>query len=148
MRLLLSFTVLLLCSCGSGSADSAGTDVVEDVVTAPASLSGRTYLGTVSSGSGAFASTGTFTVAFTSASDYEITGDGTHTTSSSGTYTYSSSGAQGTASMSDFVLGSFTITLEFTSTDAGNYAADAGGGHEQSGTFSATSTILAPLGAG
>ena len=144
MRFLVGLCFLLLCSCGSGS--SGATDVSPEIVAAPAALTGESYLGTVAGGSGAFATTGTFTIDFTTVSSYIITGDGVDTIDSSGTYTYASSGTTGTVSLNDGTLGSFGIVLEFTAVDAGTYTADAGGGHTQNGSFAASSTLLAPTG--
>ena len=118
------------CGGGGGSDNSSGSSV-----SAPSSIAGKTYRGTISSGSGNFASTGTFTVTFGSAT-YSITGDGANTINSNGTYTYSPVGSLGTATASDSAIGLLVMAFTYNSSNSGNYAASASPGFgSQTGSF-------------
>jgi len=132
----LLFLAISLISC------SSGTNVISNggaaAVSAPGTLAGKTYRVTVESGSGVFASTGTFTVGFLSAQPiYTTQGDGVNTGDSFGFYTYSSSGASGTVKVEDSVVQNAIYSVTFNSAISGTYVvtATAGVNSRQSGTF-------------
>ena len=79
---IITTALLLAFGCG-GENTTTGSSDPPPAISAPASLAGRTLDATVSSGSGAFATTGTFRVSFT-ASTYAIMGDGVNTANSNG----------------------------------------------------------------
>ena len=130
MRVVLLFGALVvLVGCGSNGGGGSG-----ELVDAPTSLVGRTLDATVTSGSGAFATTGSFRVSF-GTSTYALQGDGVNVANSSGTYTYTAVGSVGTAPFIDSGLGSgHTFAFTYTSTTTGNYSISGPAG-VQAGTF-------------
>ena len=132
------FLTMSLISCSIGSSDG-GTAAVS----APSTLTGKTYLLTVESGSGVFTKTGTFTVVFSSSQPtYTTQGDGVNIGDSSGIYIYSSSGDSGTVKIKDSVDSRFSYSLTFYTAISGTYVATATAGvnSKPSGTFSGTFT--------
>jgi hypothetical protein len=132
------FLTMSLISCSIGSSDG-GTAAVS----APSTLTGKTYLVTVESGSGVFTKTGTFTVVFSSSQPtYTTQGDGVNIGDSGGIYIYSSSGDSGTVKIKDSVDSRFSYSLTFYTAISGTYVATAAAGvnSKQSGTFSGTFT--------
>ena len=132
------FLTMSLISCSIGSSDG-GTAAVS----APSTLTGKTYLLTVESGSGVFTKTGTFAVVFSSSQPtYTTQGDGVNFGDSGGIYIYSSSGDSGTVKITDSVDSRFSYSLTFYTAISGTYVATATAGinSEQSGTFSGTFT--------
>ncbi len=132
------FLTMSLISCSIGSSDG-GTAAVS----APSTLTGKTYLVTVESGSGVFTKTGTFTVVFSSSQPtYTTQGDGVNIGDSGGIYIYSSSGDSGTVKIKDSVDSRFSYSLTFYTAISGTYVATATAGvnSKQSGTFSGTFT--------
>jgi hypothetical protein len=122
--------MLLSFSCGGdGNSGSSAPPV-----SAPPSLENRTLDCVVTSGSGGFATTGTFRVSFT-ASTYAILGDGVNTANSNGTYTYTQVGDVGTATFIDSVIGAGNFAFTYTSASAGTYSVNATAGGAQAGTF-------------
>ncbi|NNE62587.1 MAG: hypothetical protein HKN34_00765 [Gammaproteobacteria bacterium] len=91
----LLFLTMSLISCSSGTKFISNGGAA--AVSAPGTIAGKTYRVTVESGSGGFATTGTFTIDFLSDQPiYTTKGDGVNIDESWGMYTYSSSGASGT----------------------------------------------------
>ena len=136
VRALFMVSVLAFISgCGGGgenNGDSAGG------VTAPGSLVGKVYRMTISSGSGIFARTGTYTVSFSSTQDiYVVTGDGVNVADSAGNYTYSVSGNVGVVSIVDSAVGNGSYVLTYTSTIDGTFVATVASdsSSSQSGSF-------------
>ena len=125
-----TFATLLL-SFGCGGEKNAGSSAP---ISAPASLDGRTLDCTVTSGSGGFATTGTFRISF-AASTYAILGDGVNVGNSVGTYNYLAVGAVGTAAFVDSVIGSGNFAFTYTSATTGTYSANGAVGGIQAGTF-------------
>jgi hypothetical protein len=121
---------------------SSGTNVISNggaaAVSAPGTLAGKTYRVTVESGSGVFATTGTFTVGFLSSQPfYTKQGDGVNTGDSWGMYIYSSSGDSGTVKVEDSVVQNATYSITFNTATSGTYVvtSTAGVNSRQSGTF-------------
>ena len=127
-------TVALQVALGCGSDSDSGSSGQAPVIEAPASMSGRTFDGTVATGSGVLASTGTFRISF-AASTYAVLGDGVDVANSNGTYTYSAVGAVGTAAFVDSGLGSGNFAFTYTSANTGTYSANNTAGGIQAGTF-------------
>ena len=134
----LLFLTMSLISC------SSGTNVISNggaaAVSAPGTLAGKTYRITVESGSGVFASTGTFTVVFLSAQPiYTKQGDGVNSRDSWGMYIYSSSGDSGAVKVEDSSAPNTISIYSFTFNTAifGTYVATATAdvNSSQSGTF-------------
>lgn len=89
-----------LISCSTGG--TSGSDGEATAVSAPGSLAGKSYRVIVESGSGVFASTGTFTIASLSSQPrYTTQGDGVNFFDSWGMYICSSRGASGTINVED-----------------------------------------------
>ena len=103
---------------------------------APASISGRAVILTITNGNGPFASSGSYRFLASA------TGDGTYgviglsnVAPSYGTFTYTSNGSQGTVSFNDSVIGvSGVSVLTFTSATSGNFITTIPGA-SQSGSF-------------
>lgn len=131
---IITTALLLSFGCGDGENITTGSSDPPPAISAPASLAGRTLDATISAGSGAFATTGTFRISFT-ASTYAIMGDGVNTANSNGTYTYTAVGAVGTANITDNLLGNGNFAFTYTSASAGTYSANATVGGTQAGTF-------------
>jgi hypothetical protein len=131
LGVMLSLVILTSgCKGGGGSSGSSGQPVA-----APATVNGRTYDARVTSGTGAFASSGTFRASFAT-STYAIQGDGVNVANSNGTYTYSAIGTVGTAIFFDSVAGGpNTLAFSYTSTTSGSYSISSAGIGSQAGTF-------------
>ena len=136
-HLALLFLMMSIMSCSSGtnaiSNDGAGT------VSAPATLAGKTYRVTVDSGSGVFASTGTFTVGFLSDQPiYTTQWDDVKFRDSWGVYVYSSSGDSGTVEIEDSSGVNAIYSFTFSAAASGTYVVTAttDENSRQSGTFS------------
>ena len=111
---------LISCSIGGVSISDGGAAAVS----APGTLEGKTYRVTVESGSGVFATTGTFTVVFLSSqSIYTKQGDGVNTGDSWGMYIYSSSGASGTVKADDSNASEVVFLLTFNAATSGTLVA-------------------------
>ena len=124
---------LISCSIGGiGSSDGGAA------VSAPSTLTGKTYRVTAESGSGVFPSIGTFTVTFLSSQPwYTLQGDGVNFGDSWGMYIYSSSGASGTVKVDDSNLSKVDLSCTFNTAISGTYVATetAGVNSKLSGTF-------------
>ena len=141
-----SWIVIVALSLGCGDDSDSGSSVIE----APSSLAGRTIDATITSGSGVFATTGTFKIfilGLPPSTTYEIERNGVMVVTNSGTYTYSAAGAVGTMSFADSVIGEGTFTFTYTrrelkvgvaTTSAGTFSASAAVGGTQTGTFVST----------
>ena len=132
----LLFLTMSLISC------SSGTNVISNggaaTVSAPATLAGKTYRVTVESGSGVFATTGTFTVVFQDSQPiYTTQGDGVNIGNSWGMYIYSPSDASGTVEIEDASGTNSIYSFTFNTATAGTYVATATAdvNSSQSGTF-------------
>jgi len=133
---ILLFLTMSLMSCSSGTNVISNDGVA--AVSAPGTLAGKTYRVTVGSGSGVFASTGTFTVGFLSAQPiYTTQWDGVNFRDSWGMYIYSSSGDSGTVKVEDSsgknAIYSFTFNTAISGTYVATETADVNS--RQSGTF-------------
>ena len=121
---------------------SSGTNVISNggsaAVSSPATLAGKAYRVTVQSGSGAFATAGTFTVDFLSSQPfYTRKGDGVNTGDSWGMYIYSPSGASGTVEVDDSIGLKLVYSFTFNTAISGSYVATSTSDENsrQSGTF-------------
>lgn len=134
----LLFLTMSLISC------SSGTNVISNggtaAVSAPGKLDGKTYRVSVESGSGVFATTGAYTVAFLSSQTiYTKQGDGVNTWDSWGMYIYNPNGASGTVKVEDSLapntisIYSFTFNTAISGTYVATTTADVNS--RQSGTF-------------
>jgi hypothetical protein len=136
--LTLLFLTMSLISCSSGTNVISNDGVA--AVSAPDTLTGKTYRVTVESGSGVFASTGTFTVGFLSDQPiYTTQWDGVKFRDSWGMYIYSSSGDSGIVEVEDSSAPNTISTYSFTFITAisGTYVATTTEdvNSRQSGTF-------------
>ena len=139
----LLFLAMSLISCssrdiGSSGGGAAPVSAPSTSVSAPSTLSGKTYHGTVESGSGVFGSTGTFTIVFSSSQPtYTMQGDGVNIRDSGGIYIYSSSGDSGTLKIFDSGVSKVAFLFTFNTAIAGTYASTtvADVNSRQSGTF-------------
>lgn len=127
-------SLFMLTGCGSSSSSGSSSSII---INAPASVAGKSYRMTISSGSGIFATTGRYEVTL-STNTYTIVGDGVNVPNSNGTYTYSASSNIGTASVSDSITSLSGLTFVFTSNSGGTFNATANTApvSQQSGTFS------------
>lgn len=125
---------LVLAGCSSDDDDDdSGVNV-----SAPTSAAGDTYAATIESGSGIFASTGTFTISFSDTDDsYTLDGDDANVVDSAGTFAYSATGADATLTLEDSAAGAVTYELEFTTETSGRFtgSADSDPDSSQAGTF-------------
>ena len=140
MKAMACFTFLCLTmslvSCSIGGISSSDGEAA--AVSAPGTLAGKTYRVTAESGSGVFASTGTFTIAFLSSQPWYTTqGDGVNFFNSWGMYIYSSSGASGTVKVEDSNVSKVVLSFTFNTAISGTYAvtSTADGNSKLSGTF-------------
>lgn len=125
---------LSLTACSSDDDDDDGGSGAE----APASVAGETYAATVESGSGLFATTGSFTIEFSATDDsYVIDGDDTNIADSTGTFDYSASGSTAVLALEDSGAGGVSFELEFDSDTAGSFtgSAESDPDAEQAGSF-------------
>ena len=139
------FLTMSLISCSSGT--SVVSNDGASKVSAPGTIAGKTYRVTVESGSGGFATTGTFTIDFLSSQPiYTTQGDGVNMGDSWGMYTYSSGGASGTVEVESgtvkvenyFAPNTISIySFTFNTAISGTYVATATAdvNSRQSGTF-------------
>jgi len=127
MRKLEKFSIalvffLIVAGCGGGGGGPAS-------LSGPASINGNTYIATISTGSGGFASSGSYKVSF-SASTYNLVGSGS-VADSNGTYSY----LNGIITLEDTILSSISCRLNFTSETSGTYTCSGPSNSGQSGTF-------------
>ena len=128
--LILLFTCFVIVSCGADSGS--------DSFTAPSSISGKVYRMTVDSGAGFFATTGTYTLSFSSTQNtYVVTGDGVNVADSVGSYTFTTNGNLVIASIVDSSLGNGSFALTYSSATGGTFLATAASdaASNQSGRF-------------
>jgi hypothetical protein len=111
-----------LIACGGGGGGPASSS-------GPASINGNTYIATISTGSGGFASSGSYKVSFSS-STYNLVGSG-GVADSNGTYSY----LNGIITMEDATLSSISCRLNFASETSGTYTCSGPSNSGQSGTF-------------
>ena len=136
IKLFLIVAAIMLSGCGGGGSDGGGGGGTSAV--APSSIVGKFYKMTITSGSGFFATTGTYTVSFSANQNiYTVKGDGVNVADSAGTYTYSASGSNGTVSVVDSLIGNGAFSLTFASTTSGTFVATAASdpNSSQSGSF-------------
>ena len=127
------FLSIVLIGCSSIDSNNNDSDV-----SAPSSISGKTFEFTISSGSGVFPSSGTWTVVISNTvNQYVVTGDTVNTVNSAGLFTYSANGNKGTVYFFDSAPGKGHLYLTFTSSTSGTYTADAvnSSSANQSGSF-------------
>ncbi len=125
---------LTMLACSSSSDSGGGSSSVS----APSSLAGKVYNMTVTSGSGFFATTGTYTLTISNTQNlYVVTGDGINVADSAGSYTYTTSGNQGVAAIIDSVLSNGAFSFTFNTATSGTFLATAASdaASQQSGTF-------------
>ena len=130
------FLTMSLISCSIGGISSSDGEAA--AVSAPSTLTGKAYRVSAESGSGAFPSTGTFTVVFSSSQPWYTTqGDGVNFGDSWGMYIYSSSGASGTVKVDDSNVSKVVFSLTFNTAISGTYVvtSTAGVNSRLSGTF-------------
>jgi len=131
----LALTISLI-SCSIGGISSSDGEAA--AVSAPDTIAGKTYRVTAKSGSGVFASTGTFTVVLLSSQSWYTTqGDGVNFGDSWGMYTYSSSGASGTVKVDDSNVSEVVFSFTFKTAISGTYVvtSTADGNSTLAGTF-------------
>ena len=93
---------------------------------------------TISSGSGFFATQGTYTLIISNTQNiYTVQGDGVNVADSSGTFTYTATGNQGLTAIVDSVLGSGAFAFTFNTATSGSFQVTAASdpNSKQSGTF-------------
>jgi hypothetical protein len=125
MKKLILFIVVLLSSfiagCGSDSRDDLN---VPAPVSAPITISGKSIIGTITSGEGGFASSGRSTFVTSSTDNkYKVLGDGINTINSKGTFSYSANNKKATLAFDDSILGKGIYHFTFTSNTTGTYMA-------------------------
>jgi hypothetical protein len=112
---------LVIAGCSSDSSDDSNVSVT---VSAPITISGKSIKGTITSGSGAFASSGrSMFVASSSDNKYKVLGDGINTINSKGTFSYSANNKKATLAFDDSILGKGIYHFTFTSNTTGTYMA-------------------------
>ena len=114
--------------------DDLRSELNSDTDFAPTSLAGKTFQGTVNSGTGGLLNTGSFTITFTGTSFSLVDSAG----NDSGTYTYTKTGANLATAVLNSVDGdSTTATITFPSPTSGSYSAvkTTGAPGTQTGTF-------------
>ena len=122
--IILLVILALLSACGGGgSGDGTASS------SGPDSINGKTIIATISTGSGAFASSGSFNISF-SVSTYNLIGSGS-VADSNGTYSY----LNGIVTMEDAILSSISCRVNFTSETSGTYTCSGPSNSGQSGTF-------------
>jgi len=115
------FLSIALIGCSSTDSNNIDSDV-----SAPSSISGKTVEFTISSGSGVFASSGTWAeVISNTENQYVDTGDTVNTVNSVGLFRYSANGNKGTVYFFDSAAGNGHLYLTYTSSTSGTYTADA-----------------------
>jgi len=127
--ILITLATMFLINCGGGGSSE---------IDAPSSINGNIYKVTVTSGSGFYATSGTYTVSFaTSTNTYTVEGDGVNTSSSSGSFVYTTDGNKGTVSIVDSVVSSGKFVLTFESETSGTLkaTADSDSSSSQTGSF-------------
>jgi hypothetical protein len=113
---------LVIAGCGSDSSNDSNVSVA---VSAPITISGKSIKGTITSGSGAFASSGrSMFVASGTDDTYKILGDGINTINANGTFSYSASNNKATIAFNDSLLGKGHYIFTFTSEIKGTYTAE------------------------
>ncbi len=107
-------------------------DVEEELTFAPASFDGKTFRGTVISGTDNMNTSGNFTISFAGTTYYLVDSGGLD----SGTYTYTkTSNNTGTVVLAETGAEIVTAVATFTSATAGNYLATAGVDGQETGSF-------------
>jgi hypothetical protein len=110
---------LVIAGCGSDKSNDPN-------VSAPTTISGKSIKGTITSGSGVFASSGrSMFVASGSDNKYKVLGDGINTINTKGTFSYSANNNKAIITFDDSVLGKGNFYFTFTSKTTGTYTADA-----------------------
>ncbi len=130
--IIISFSLFIF-ACSSGGSDSGSSSV-----SAPSDLTGKVYKMTISSGSGFFATQGTYTLIISNTQNiYTVQGDGVNVADSAGTYTYTATGNQGLTAIVDSVLGSGAFAFTFNTATSGSFQVTAASdpNSKQSGTF-------------
>ena len=123
---------------GISNTVSVGVLVLDGPHVAPDSIAGRGIVATVSSGTGAFASSGKFLFLPHPDGTYEVFNSGSVVADNSGTYTYTRTGANtGTLTFIDSILGvSFSNSLVLKNARGGSYTiTNFTLGGSQTGTF-------------
>ena len=141
MKLLNIIIGILLCLVITGCSRSKTSNASN--VSAPTSISGKTFKFTVSSGAGVFAASGTWNLVVSSTVNrYEVIDDYGNVGNSAGTFVYSPDGNKATVAYDDSVIGKGNFYLTFTSATAGTYTADAEQSFSayQSGSFTEIDT--------
>ena len=114
---------LVIAGCGS---DSSHDSNVSLPVLAPTTISGKSIKGTITSGTGGFASSGKMMyVASSTDNKYKVLGDAINTINTNGTFSYTANNNKATITFDDSVIGKGNYHLTFTSKTAGTYTADA-----------------------
>ena len=115
--------ILGLVTVGCGSENS--NDSIDPNVTAPTTISGKSIKGTITSGTGGFASSGRSTfVASSTDNKYKVLGDGINTINSRGTFSYNVNNNKATIVFDDSVLGEGHYNFTFTTKTSGTYTAN------------------------
>ena len=141
MKLLNIIIGILLCLVITGCSRSKTSNASN--VSAPTSISGKTFKFTVSSGAGVFEASGTWNLVVSSTVNrYEVIDDYGNVGNSAGTFVYSPDGNKATVAYDDSVIGKGNFYLTFTSATAGTYTADAEQSFSayQSGSFTEIDT--------
>jgi hypothetical protein len=129
MKKLTLFTGVLLSLAIAGCDGDSNNDSNNLNVSAPTTISGKSFKAVITSGSGSFASSGrsVFVVSKTD-NKYKVLGDGMNTINTSGTFSYSANNNKATIIFNDSVLGKGNYHFTFISETKGTYTA----GSEQS----------------
>ena len=133
-KYLFLFVLILIQGCSSGGGDSTPTTTA----TAPTSIAGMSASMIITSGSGFYATTGSYTVSFSATQPiYTVVGDVVNVTNSSGTYSYTSSGNTGVVAVVDSASGAGSFVLTYTTDTSGTFVATSTSDptSKQTGTF-------------
>lgn len=135
-KYLLLFSLLFITACnGDSGSDKKSSN---NSITPPTSIAGKVYRFIIQTGTGYFATSGSFTIGLSATSDtYYLAGETPSVADSAGIYTYTISGVNGSLAMVDSVMGVGTCLFTFLTNTSGKYqcTVQADPGSTQSGTF-------------
>jgi hypothetical protein len=129
---------LVIAGCGGDIDSNSDSNSNNLNVSAPATISGKSFKAVITSGSGGFASSGrsVFVVSNTD-NKYKVLGDSINTINTRGTFSYSANNNKATIVFNDSVLGKGNYHFTFISETKGTYTAESEQSSlaKQSGSF-------------
>ena len=116
---------LVIAGCGGDIDSNSDSNSNNLNVSAPATISGKSFKAVITSGSGGFASSGrsVFVVSNTD-NKYKVLGDSINTINTRGTFSYSANNNKATIVFNDSVLGKGNYHFTFISETKGTYTAE------------------------